>query len=609
MKTMIVTTPIRPVPTNFPPIGALSIIKYLRKRGIDDVEFYNIDANRPAYQAALEHIVAAAPAVLGISAVVSTAYAYVKRLSLDVKARLPDCLIVVGGNLAASAEILLKKTGTDLCVLGEGEVVFHDIVCRAAETRIPTAFVDITGLALLKDGRMVNTGYREQLNAPEVYDFDWADLAEASDISRFIFPAFSPEGSPIGWATNDPRAYEPHRRDKLLATLSVGKGCVAKCTFCHRWDKGIRHIPVDILMGRLEELIAHYNVGFVEMHVETFGADKRWLKEFCERIKPYDLLWSVGGIRTNTVTPEVVALMKGAGCARMVCGNETGSETMLKVMEKKVDLADNYNAARWIVEAGLDSIVQLVLAMPGESPTTVAETIAYCQEAMTLSPIQNPNDLSINYAQALPGTPLYEYARRTGLMKADLDGEEGYLLAISDRDAHDETTSLNFTDYPSLVTRTWRPLITVETNYAYVRKYGLKHYYHVLAAHMAGRPTAPIDSGYFANPKRLIDTSQTTTRPPSAIKLALRGQFGLAMIWHPVLFHHLRHLLPVLVFVKALRDGGIREVTHLLREYINFYLGRSRRLPQPATSLRKVVEEMGTMPDDSDAMTPLRKGR
>ena len=106
MKVMLVTTPIRPLPTYFPPIGSLSIISYLRKHGIP-VDFYHIDALRPTYDEALQHIVAARPDVLGISSVVSTAYEYTKRLALDVKAALPETLIIVGGSLAASAEISL----------------------------------------------------------------------------------------------------------------------------------------------------------------------------------------------------------------------------------------------------------------------------------------------------------------------------------------------------------------------------------------------------------------------------------------------------------------------------------------------------------------------
>ncbi len=84
-KILILTTPIRPNPTQFPPLGSLSILSALNNAGFNNTEFYNIDLLRPNYQEVLDHIQASNPDILGISAVVSTAYEYSKRLSLDIK--------------------------------------------------------------------------------------------------------------------------------------------------------------------------------------------------------------------------------------------------------------------------------------------------------------------------------------------------------------------------------------------------------------------------------------------------------------------------------------------------------------------------------------------
>ena len=61
------------------------------------------------------------------------------------------------------------------------------------------------------------------------------------------------------------------------------------------------------------------------------------------------------------------------------------------------------------------TVVQLVIGMPGETDVTIEETIDFLKEVMKYYPDSYKNQLSflvsINYAQALPGTPLYEYAR------------------------------------------------------------------------------------------------------------------------------------------------------------------------------------------------------
>ena len=84
-KILIVTTPIRPAPTDFPPLGSLSVITALNKAGFHNTELYNIDYLRPEYSDVINDIKEKKPDILGISAVVSTAYEYSKKLSLDIK--------------------------------------------------------------------------------------------------------------------------------------------------------------------------------------------------------------------------------------------------------------------------------------------------------------------------------------------------------------------------------------------------------------------------------------------------------------------------------------------------------------------------------------------
>lgn len=626
MKVMIVTTPIRPVPTDYPPFGTLSLVKYLRRHGYDDVVFHHVDANRPAFEQVVAEITRQAPDVLGISAVVSTAYAYTKQLANAVRAALPETLIVVGGNLAASGHILLERTATDLCVLGEGERVFLDVVRRAETTRAPADFSDIPGLLLRNaEGKLVNTGYAPPLDRSEIYDIDWADLEKACDIDHYICKAFGEDGFHQVFR-EDPRAWEPHRRAKTQGVLVASKGCVARCTFCHRWDKGIRYVPVPILMERVRELVDRFDVGFLQFGDENFGTDHKWLAEFCAAIKPLDLLWSVKGMRVNRIDPESITLMKDAGCTSVVYGMETGSARMLEVMEKKTSQEGNRNAMKWTVEAKLYTVIQLVLGMPGESPETIRESIEFCKYGMTLSPDINPNDLSINYAQALPGTPLYDYGRHHGLIESGLDAEERYLLQISDRNAHDESATLNFTDYPKLECETWRPRITIETNYAYVRKYGLAHYHEVLLGDANHFKRKRVEDGYFANPKRLVDRSLTADslhgvktayetddagKVPPLWPLLKAGNFGLAMICYPILFYRLRHFLVLMVLAKNLRGQPLAKVGGLLREYLAYKLaavGRGTRFAYK--SLRRIVDDdLGDVAADPEAVRPLRKGR
>lgn len=609
MKTVLITTPIRPAPTRFPPFGSLALINYLRKHGEEDIELYDIDFQRPSFEEAMEHILAAKPDIFAISAVVSTAYAYSKRIANAVKEALPGTLIILGGNMGASAEILLRKTGVDLCVLGEGEKIFLNIVRRAKETLNPQDFAEIKGLAFIgADGKFTTTGYKDPLKSDELYDIDWSDLNTNDSINYYI-PKLHDINSLVAETFNeDSRLSDPGRKDKNFVLLYTSKGCVAKCTFCHRWDKGIRMIPIDIIMERIDELVTKYNVGFIKIADENFGADRRWVKEFCERIKKYNILW-VGGSRVTGITPAYLDMLRDSGCVMYAFGIESGSERILQVMEKKTTLEKNYQAIELTFKHGMGAVIALVLDMPGESPEMISETIKLCQHSKTLSPDLNPNDLSINYAQALPGTPLYEYGRHHGLIGQSHKGEEEYLLSISDRDAHDEYTTINFTQYPTLIAQSWRPLITVETNYAFVKKFGLQRYLSNLLTDMNFFSEAGFDSGYFANPRRIISGSggtQTEMLKPPRLWALIKGErWGLALICYPVQAHHLRAFLPFLLLAKGFRTKGINYVFELISEYVYFKFKRlfTNVLEFKYMSLRKMInDDLGPLQDNNPSM-------
>lgn len=605
MKIMMVTTPLRDEPSSTPPVGALSVMNYLRKHSERDVEIelYNIDFHRPVHSEALQRICDYNPDILAISAVVSTAYAYTKTLTQDIKKRMPNIKVVVGGNLCASAEVLLRKADVDICALGEGEIVFVNIVNHLKANKPLSELSGIPGIAFLNEsGQMVNTGYEAPLPANEVWDVDWKDIERDGSLDLYfpIVPVSERKGKSI---SRDDNRFDALRPDKRFAMLTCAKGCVARCTFCHRWDKGIRHIPVDIILKRLDYLIEHYNVGVISMMAESFGSDPRWLDELLGKIEPYNILWKAGGIRTSTVDLELIKRMKRVGCYSLVYGNETGSRKMLEVMEKKVTLEDNYNAAQWTIEAGLGNIIQLVVGMPGESPETMQETIDYCKFAACLSPRQDPRQISVNFAQALPGTPLYEFARTRGLIGTTVDAEEEYLLSISDKDAADPITCINFTNFSRLTLLSWNLLLRIQVRYHYCKKFGAAHYFNLL-----------LEDNTIS---RMSDDARRVLRlrgKPTALlflRLVARGQASTLMACYPAFFYHMRRFAEGMTLLNIFREYGAKAAWVVLKDYVK-YLTRVTKRPWKFEyrSLRKIVDkEIPPISSDIPQMVPLRRGR
>jgi anaerobic magnesium-protoporphyrin IX monomethyl ester cyclase len=619
-KILIVTTPIRPVPTYYPPLGSLSIIAALKKAGFHDIEFYNIDYLRPKYADAVAHIKEKKPDILGISAVVSTAYNYSKKLSLDIKQGLPETTILLGGNLGASAEIILKKTGVDFVCTGEGEkTIVNFAECwNTAETK--KDFDKVEGLAFLNDQKdLIVTPYPEPISAEDVYEVDWSTLDELGQ-SNFFFPKWDSPQTFFQFSI-DSRTLEPHRAEKKVAVLPGSKGCVARCTFCHRWDKGIRYIPIELVMERIDFLINKYDVGFITFADENFGTDRKWLSKFIEEIKKRDIIWRVGGMRVNTINPESIRKMKEAGCIYIQFGMESGSQKMLDIMEKVTKVEQNYNSIKWMSENKFFTTVQLIIGMPGETPETIEETSRFTSYVVEQSPETDPNALSINFAQALPGTPLYEAGRRKGIIGQTLDDEEKYLLKISGRDARDGETFINLTDYPKLVLEQWHFEIQNITRHAYVQKWGLDKYYHIIMQSnrykglKEWKEYKNMDSGYFSDPARQSQTKINSNSIPSIWSLLKQNRIGAASTFYPVFFWRTRHFTIVYTLLNSFLRKGSRYGLELLIEYVSWkiksFMNISNSSIPEYISLRKLIRKklIPGIYGDNPTMETLRKGR
>ena len=480
MKTLICTSKIRPdgMQTVFPPLGAMAIIQGLVKAGYQDTALFDIDGLRPPYADVVTKFRQERPDVVGISGVVSTSYAFIKRLISTIHAELPGTPVIVGGNVAANAEILHRLAGADYCVIGEGEQTTIELMAYLADkggrsqqedySRLKT----INGLTYLNDKGTVHfTGYRPNIPADGLYDLDYDILERDTDISKYIiepwiYPSF----------VQDRRSLEIHRQGQKLATLVTTKGCVARCTFCHRWDKGIRFVGVDRIIERIKALQARYDIGFISFGDENFGSDHKWVDEFLEKIAPLDLLWRVGGVRCRTVNLGMLRRMRDAGCIQVQYGIESGSQRILDVMEKNTTVEMSRDAVMWTHQAGINYLIySMVFGMPGESPETIKETIAFLKGVTVDLPNPPYTRLSMNRLEALPGTPVYEYAKVLGLIGRTPEAEEKYLLHISDTSGGDIVKQMNFTDYPEFIVQSWKRLIWLEVMHHWLISHPGRH--------------------------------------------------------------------------------------------------------------------------------------
>lgn len=247
MRISILTVPVEPDPKDFehdassesetftrksrsegqlpimPKIAIVSLIKWMERHGYtqDMYDYYDVDMLLPTDEELASYFKKYNPTVIGLSAVVSTCYSQVRRMSRIARSVCPDAWIVLGGSLTASANLVLKRTAVDICMVGDGEIAwveFLDYVKEHKREKNYEALEKIQGLAYLDaQNELRFTGYGKaipaELNPFPDYDILLAGLKDRPEEFKNYFR----KGLGSTHFKTDPRSWEPHRRPNIAS--------------------------------------------------------------------------------------------------------------------------------------------------------------------------------------------------------------------------------------------------------------------------------------------------------------------------------------------------------------------------------------------------------
>jgi anaerobic magnesium-protoporphyrin IX monomethyl ester cyclase len=286
-------------------------------------------------------------------------------------------LLVAGGPLPSCSPATFLDD-FDLLVVGEGEQTIQEIV-KAYEAGMD--FRSIDGLEYRSQRAIIRTQKRElQL-----------------DLDKIPFPArdlFQNQKYIDHWK---------RRFDHSATTVITTRGCPFSCEFCSNAVFGVtyRERSSGNVLDEVEEALA---LGYDRIHFadDVFTLNKGRMMQICEEIqaRKMDFKWECLG-RVDSVDKVTTDAMKKAGCDRIFFGIESGDESVLKLMNKRIMLDQARRAVEAARAAGLKTGAFFILCYPGETDETVLKTIRFA----TSLPLDY---LSFTMPYPLPGTRLSE---------------------------------------------------------------------------------------------------------------------------------------------------------------------------------------------------------
>ena len=446
------------------PLGILRILQSMEKEGYEG-EIYDINNLRHSDEQLIENFKKTKPDIVGLSAVFLHCYPHLKRIAQIIRDVLPDAWIVIGGNITSSSSVILHKTESDVCVVGDGEKPFNKLL-EYINLNPNRKKIDIDELFLTKglsfldeNNQLVVTGNAEQMTAPEMQYVDFERYKDGLEIfggdGNLIYETFDPIDKP-----DDLKKYLLDQLDeegmeifneikgKKIGRIQTSKGCVARCTFCQRAQKGYRVFEPDYFEEQVLRLKNKYNVGALIVDDENFGSNKAQAYACAKIMKKHGVYWSAEGARVSSVTLEDLVFYKEHNMVAVRYGLETGSQKILDIMEKKIKLEDVFQALTNCKKAGVRTTTDaFMVGMPGETRETVVESAKFVARLRFLLDMDWENSYP-NWTIAIPGTPLYEYCQQIGVIGKKVDEEEDYMYRTALQfDDHGVLNYLNKTDF------------------------------------------------------------------------------------------------------------------------------------------------------------------
>lgn len=263
---------------------------------------------------------------------------------------MPDVPVTFGGPWpSANPEEAIGKLGADFVVIGEGELVFAELI-DAVNKGLSTD--SIPGTASPVDGRVkINPG--RYLTEDELNSLPFP----AWDLIDHKLYAKTPSFATVG------------RRPYI--SIVTSRGCPYRCSYCHQtMGKVFRKRSAESVLAEMEEL--HFQHGFKEFEIidDCFNLDRERMYAILTAIKEKMRgikLHFPNGIRADMLHPEDLLLFKQAGTVSACFAIETSSSRLQKMIRKNLNLEKASIAINASVKAGIYTIGFFMIGFPTET--------------------------------------------------------------------------------------------------------------------------------------------------------------------------------------------------------------------------------------------------
>lgn len=296
---------------------------------------------------------------------------------------------VIGGPHSTSIpeDTLEACKELDYIVIGEGEVTLLEL-CDKLEKK--SDINQVAGLCYRQNGKIARTGYR-----PLIAELDSLPFPDRDSIIQCYQKL---------------TVFDHNLRLSLRNVLELitSRGCTAFCTFCtvHRAftekTRSLRLRSADNVLREIDLFKSKYDIKHVSFLDDSFTINRERIKKILYGLKEMKLSWNCD-TRVNLVDRDLIHEMVESGCKKISIGVESGSEKVLKLINKNITVEQVRNVFLWCHEAKLETIEAnfLIGSHPDETMQDINETRKLIKEL-------TPQRILVSIITPFPGTKVRE---------------------------------------------------------------------------------------------------------------------------------------------------------------------------------------------------------
>jgi radical SAM superfamily enzyme YgiQ (UPF0313 family) len=316
-------------------------------------------------------------------------YVQIRQIIDIAKTVNPKIIIIIGGGIITAEPVVAMKAFeiADYGIIGEGEITINALAYALETGEAPSSV----------NGIVFYDGSEFQIT-PKQKEISNLDCLPYSDYDGFEFNLLLEKKhlGPVGGLGTG-------------AMIATSRSCPYSCTFCfHTNGNKYRRRSLDNVFAEIEWLRSKYNFEHIHILDELFGRDYDWVAEFCQRIKPMHIKFTIS-IRVDMVSNSLLHMLHDSGCIVVGFGVEHIHESILRSMKKNITKEQIETAFQLAKNNNLHALGGIIIGDVNETADTAKEAIKWWRDNRSYS-------ITLNQLLVFPGSQVYKDAVRLGFI-------------------------------------------------------------------------------------------------------------------------------------------------------------------------------------------------